>query len=155
MGATIMKVLSGIILLACVPLALAGNNAAYPTEKVASFVVQQLDLTTFPSELRPKREKGRKTLAEYGYMTRNVDENEELVEAPRGTSQFTIKILEQNQSGIYVCANGRTENGSGSHFQRVLQLKRKDANGLLKSREAVKEFDGCPAIGGQDDDPPM
>jgi hypothetical protein len=149
-----MKLLSGAIFLACVPLALAGSNAVYPTEKVASFVVQQLDLTTLPSELRPKREKGKKTLADYGYMTRNVDENEELVEAAHGTTQFTIRILEQNQSGIYVCASGQIEEAGSTHFQRVLLLKRKDANGLLKSRETVKEFDGCPMTGGQDDNPP-
>jgi hypothetical protein len=149
-----MKLLSGAIFLACVPFALAGSNAAYPTEKVASFVVQQLDLTTFPSELRPKREKGKKTLADYGYMTRNEDENEELIKAAHGTTQFTIRILEQNQSGIYVCASGLIEDAGSTHFQRVLLLKRKDANGLLKSRETVKEFDGCPMTGGQDDNPP-
>jgi hypothetical protein len=29
----------------------------------------------------------------------------------------------------------------------VFLLKLKNANGLLKGTEAVKEFDGCPAIG--------
>jgi len=33
-------------------------------------------------------------------------------------------------------------------MQRVVLLKLKDPNGLLKGRESWKEFDGCPAIGG-------
>lgn len=146
-----MKLMIGVIALACAPMAFAGNNGAYPSEKVASFVVQQLDATTLPSELRPKHEKGKKTLDDYGYVTRNVDEKSALVDSPQGNSQFTLKVLQRTESGIYVCANNHAQNPGGADFQRVLMLKRKDANGLLKSRESGKEFEGCPVIGGADD----
>ena len=143
-----MKLLYGAMVLACAPLAFAGNNEAYPSEKLAAFVAQQLDVTTLPAELRPKREKGKKTLEEYGYVTRDADDTEILVDAARGTSRFTLKILERTSSGIYVCARGQMPDASKAPFQRVLVLKRKDANGLLKSRESGKEFQGCPALGG-------
>jgi hypothetical protein len=148
-----MKIMIGTIALACAPLALAGNNGAYPSEKVASFVVQQLDATTLPSELRPKHEKGKKTLGDYGYVTQNVDETSAVVDSAQGSSQFTLRILERTKSGIYVCVNGNTPNAGDANFQRVLVLKRKDSGGLLKSRESGKEFGGCPAIGGVDDNP--
>jgi hypothetical protein len=148
-----MKIMIGVIALACAPLAFAGNNGAYPSDKVASFVVQQLDATTLPSELRPKHEKGKKSLSDYGYVTRNVDETSAVVDSAQGSSQFTLRILQRTESGIYVCANGHAQNASDANFQRVLVLKRKGAGGLLKSRESGKEFDGCPAIGGVDDNP--
>src|ERR1700747_1329050 len=147
-----MKLLYAAIVLACVPLARAKNDAAYPNKKLAEFLVDKLDVTTFPSGIRPKPEKGKKTLRDYGYITREVDEKEALVEAPQGESQITIRVLEQNASGIYVCVDSQVQNTSYSHIQQVRLLKRKDANGLLKSKESWKEFDGCPVIGGEDND---
>jgi hypothetical protein len=143
-----MKLMIGAIVLACAPLGFAGNNGAYPTEKIAAFVVQQLNVTTLPAELRPKRERGKKTLGDYGYVTRDADGTGELVDATQGTSRFTLRVLERTAEGIFVCANGQTHKATNTPFQRVLVLKRKDANGLLKSRESWKEYQGCPVSGG-------
>jgi hypothetical protein len=70
LGGRVMKLLCGIIVLTCVPLALARNDVAYPSEKVTEFLVEKLDVTTLPSGIRPKREKGKKTFGDYGYVTR-------------------------------------------------------------------------------------
>jgi hypothetical protein len=143
-----MKLLCGVMALACVPVALAGNNVPYPKEKVAEFVVEKLDVTTLPSAIRPTRVKGKKTFGDYGYVTRQLDEKEALVEAAPGGSQINIRILEQKASGIYVCVEGPGQDASSEHIQRVFLLKLKNANGLLKGRESWKGFDGCPVIGG-------
>jgi hypothetical protein len=47
--------------------------------------------------------------------------------------------------------NGQAKNQSGSRVQRVLLLKAKNADGVLKGREASKEFDACPVIGSGTD----
>jgi hypothetical protein len=147
-----MKLLCGVIVLACVPLARAKNDADYPKEKLPEFLVEKLDVTTFPSRIRPKPEKGKKTFGDYGYTTRKVDEKEALVEAPHGGSEITIRVLEQSGSGIYVCVDSQGQNTNNGRIQQVRLLMRKNANGLLKSKESWKEFDGCPVIGGQDND---
>ena len=54
------KVLLAVAALSYAPLLMAGNEAAYPKEKVAAFVVEKLDLTSLPSEFRPKKEKERR-----------------------------------------------------------------------------------------------
>jgi hypothetical protein len=147
-----MKVMSGVFLLACMPLAVAKSDEAYPKEKVAEFVVEKLDVTSIPVAIRAKREKGKKTFGDYGYVMRKLDDNEALVEAPQGGSQVTINVLEENKSGIYVCLNGQGQKQSGSQIQRVFLLKLKNGKGLLKGRESWKEFDSCPVIGGAEDD---
>jgi hypothetical protein len=147
-----MKVMCGVLLLAWMPLAVAKNEKGYPKEKVAEFVVQKLDLTSMPLAIRPKREKGKKTFGDYGYVTRKLDDKEALVEAPQCRSQITISVLEENKSGIYACFNGETQKPSGSQIQRVFLLTVKNGNGLLKGRESWKEFDSCPVIGGADSD---
>ena len=59
-----MKLLCGVMALACVPVALAGNGAAIPKENVAEFVSKKLDVTTLPSKIRPKPDKKKKTFGD-------------------------------------------------------------------------------------------
>ncbi len=76
-----MKLLCGMMALACAPVALAGNGAALPKEKVAEFVAEKLDVTTLPSAIRPKPEKSKKTFGDYGYVIKLVNEKHILAEA--------------------------------------------------------------------------
>jgi hypothetical protein len=147
-----VKVLCGLVLLTCVSLALARNNAAYPMEKVAEFLVEKLDITTLPPELQPKPEKGKKTFEDYGYVTRKLDEKGALLEAPHKGSQIAIRVLEQTAHGIYVCVDAQGLNTRNGRFQRMRLLERKNEGELLQSRESWKDLDGCPAIGGSDAD---
>jgi hypothetical protein len=132
------------------PLVVAGNEAAYPKEKVAAFVVEKLDLTSLPSTFRPKKEKGKKTFADYGFTAQTVDENEAVIEASGGGKRLAIKVLEQKPSGIYVCVAQPGEKGGQAKTQSVLVLKRSDPSKLLKGRESFREFAACPVIGGSD-----
>jgi hypothetical protein len=147
-----MKLLSGLLTLACVPAVLAANNAPLPKDNVAEFVAQKLDVTTLPSSIRPKFEKSKKTFADYGYALQQIDEKQKLVEATPEGSQIYIRILEQSDSGIYVCIKSPGQTANNGPIQRVLLLKLKNADGLLKARESWKEFSGCPVLGGDGPD---
>lgn len=136
--------------LAYAPLGLASNKAAYPKEKVAAFVAEKLDLTSLPSTFRPKKEKGKKTIADYGFTAQTVSENETVIEGASGGKKFAITILDQTSAGIYACVAEHGENGGTAKTQTVIFLKRKDASALLKARESWREFVACPVIGGSD-----
>src|SRR5208282_3456711 len=142
-----MKALSGLLALACVPAALAGNNAPLPKENVAEFVAEKLDVTTLPSSIRPKPQKSKKTFGEYGYIMRQLDDKQVLIEATPSGSQINIRVLEQKSSAIYVCVQAPGQDANSGPIQRVLLLKLKKENGLLKGRESFKEFSGCPVLG--------
>jgi hypothetical protein len=144
------KVLLVVVALSYAPLGVAGDKAAYPKEKVAAFVVEKLDLTSLPSTFLPKKEKGKKTFADYGFTVQTVDENEAVIEAGDGMRRLAIKVLDQKSSGIYVCVAEAGENGGQAKTQTVLVLKRKDPSALLKGRESFREFAACPVIGGSD-----
>jgi hypothetical protein len=144
------KVLLAVAALSYSPLVMAGNEAAYPKENVAAFVVEKLDLTSLPSAFRPKKEKGKKTLADYGFTAQRMDENEAIIEAAGGAGGLAIKVLDQNSSGIYVCVAETGENGADTKAQSVLLLKRKNPNALLKGHESYREFAACPVIGETD-----
>jgi hypothetical protein len=144
------KVLLAVVALSYSPLVVARDEAAYPKENVAAFVVEKLDLTSLPSEFRPKKEKGKKTLADYGFTAQRTDENEAIIEAAGGVRRLAIKVLDQKPSGIYVCVTEPGENGGDTKAQSVVLLARKNPNALLKGRESFREFAACPVIGGSD-----
>jgi len=144
------KTLLAVAALAYAPLGLAGNKAAYPKEKVAAFVAEKLDLTSLPFAFRPKKEKGKKTIADYGFTAQTVSKNETVIEGASGDKKFAITILDQTSSGIYACVAELRENGATPKAQSVIFLKRKDASALLKARESWREFAACPVIGGSD-----
>jgi hypothetical protein len=146
-----MKMLCGIIVLVSASVAVANNTASLPKDKVTKFVVENLDVTTLPAGIRPKRDHGKKTFSDYGYVATSLDENQAVVATPTGT-QINIKILEQKSSEIYVCVTGPDENASNGKIQRVFLLKVKYSGSLLKGRESWKEFDACPVMGGADHD---
>jgi hypothetical protein len=144
------KVLLAVVALSYAPLGAAGNKAEYPTEKVAEFVIEKLDVTSLPAVFRFKKEKGKKTFADYGFTAQTVGENEAFIEAAGGVRRLAIKVLDQRSSGIYVCVAEPGEKGGPAKTQSVILLKRKDANALLKGRESWREFAACTVTGGSD-----
>jgi len=119
------KVLLAVVALSYAPLGVAGNKAEYPTEKVAEFVIEKLDVTSLSSAFRPKKEKGKKTFADYGFTVQTVDENEAVIEAAGGVKKLAIEVLDQKSSGIYVCVAEPGQNGGPAKTQSVILLKRK------------------------------
>jgi hypothetical protein len=144
------KVLLVVVALSYVPLGLARNKTEYPNRNVVKFVVEKLDVTSLPSTFRPKKEKGKKTFADYGFTVKTVDENEAVIETAGGVKRLAIKVLDQKSSGIYVCVAEPGGNDGQPKTQSVLVLKRNDPNALLKGRESFREFATCPVIGGSD-----
>ena len=143
-----MKLLCGFLALACAPAVLAANNAPLPKDNVTEFVAAKLDVTTLPSSIRPKPQKGKKTFSDYGYVAQQADDKQKLIEATPEGSQIDIRILEQNDSAMYVCVRTTRQAPDKNSAQRVVLLKLKNEDGLLKGRESWKEFSGCPVLGG-------
>src|SRR5216684_8957658 len=136
--------------LSCVPLTVAGDKAAYPREKAAEFIVEKLDINSLPAAIRPKKEKGKKTFADYGFTAQRVDENEAAIQAVSGARKLSIKVLDQRRSGIYVCVTEPGQNTGEIKTQSVVLLKRNGPNAPLKGHESWREFAPCPVIGGSD-----
>jgi hypothetical protein len=142
-----IKALMAVAVLSYVPLGVAGNKSEYPNEKLAGFVIERLDVTSLPLAFRPKKEKGKKTFADYGFSARTVDEKEAVIETPGGVRKLAIRVLDQRSSGIYVCITEPGQIAGQAKMQSVVLLKRNDPNTLLKGRESWREFAACPVVG--------
>jgi hypothetical protein len=109
-------------------------------------VVDNLDVTSLPSAFRTKKEKGKKTFADYGYSTQKMDEEKAFVEPLSGNPALSITILQENASGIYACVAKVDRGGNNPTAQSVILIKRKEASALLKGSESWREFASCPVL---------
>jgi hypothetical protein len=141
------KLVLALAALSYTPITMAGDKDVYPRERVAEFIVEKLDVTSLPAALRPKKEKGKKTFADYGFMAQGMDEGETIIQAGSGTRKLSIKVLDQRASGIYVCITEPGQIPGQAKVQSVVLLKRSDSNSLLKGRESWREFASCPVVG--------
>ena len=113
-------------------------------------MIAKLDVTSLPSGFRPKKEQGKKAFVDYGFTAQSVNESEAVMEEAGGVKKLSIKVLDQNSSGIYVCVGELGQNGAEIKTQSVILLKRKNPTALLKGHESIREFAACPVIGGSD-----
>jgi len=132
-------------MLGYMPWVMASERGSYPTERVATFVVDNLDVTSLPSVFRTKKEKGKKTFADYGYTTQNLDDKKAL-EALSAGHLLSIRILEGSPSGIYACVAKVAQDGSNPTAQNVIVIKKKESSTLLKASETSREFASCPRL---------
>jgi hypothetical protein len=137
----------GATVLAATSVALAHNAGPYPSERIAGFVVEKLEVSSLPSAYRPKKEKGKQTLANYGFTVEKLEEDEAVVASEGGTRRLSIRILQEDSSGIYACMTENNSDDSETKAQSVVVLKHKDADQLLKAHESKKEFSSCPLLG--------
>ena len=144
-----IKVVLALAALSYAPLTVAGDKDVYPKERVAEFIVEKLDVTSLPASLRPKKEKGKKTFADYGFTAQGVDGAETIIQAVGGTRKLSIRVLDQRSSGIYVCITEPGQIAGQPKIQSVVLLKRNDPNTLLKGRESWREFASCPVVGSE------
>jgi hypothetical protein len=143
-----------IAAIACAAVALPAKDTPYPSEKLAAFVVDKLDVTSLPTAYRPKEQTGKKTVTDYGYTVQKLDETEALVEETGGTRKLSIKILQEGPTGIYTCMAQANRDGHDPETQSVILLKRKGSGDLLKGRETWRECKSCPVIGETDSSAP-
>jgi hypothetical protein len=148
-----IKVVLALAALSYAPLTVAGDKGVYPSERVAEFIVEKLDVTSLPATLRPKKEKGKKIFADYGYSAQGVDEREITIQAVGGTRKLSIKVLDQRSSGIYVCIAEPGQIAGQAKMQSVVLLKWNGPNTLLKGRESWREFASCPVVGPAEKSP--
>ena len=145
-----MKPILLAAVVSCASLAVAGDDSSYPKANLAQFVLSNVDVTSLPSAFRPKKEKGKKTFADYGFTAQKVEENDAIISTADGAGELVIKVLDSTSKGIYTCFAEPSQNDDKAKTQRVILLKRKDPSGLLKGRESFREFAACPVIGGTD-----
>jgi len=142
------KLVASLLALSCTTVLGASNKEeTYPSGNIAQFVAQKLDLTSLPAAFRLKKEKGKKTLADYKFEARSANGNDAEIIGLGGARSLVIRVLDHNASEVYVCVSKQENSGTSPDTQSVVRLKWKDHGTLLKGYGTSREFAACPSVG--------
>ena len=122
------------------------TDPKYPARDVAQFVVDMLDVTSFPNSIGPRRAKGKATFRDYGVVPRRIAGNEAVLEESDGSWTFVITILKRTDLGIGICFEHRGAYPAHYHTQEVLLLTRPDSKSMLTAAESDADFKECPVL---------
>jgi hypothetical protein len=98
---------------------------------VARFVVDTLDVTSFPSSIGPRRTAEKKSFRDYGISLHSITENEADLKESDDSWYFVITILRRTDSGIFVCFEDRGVYLAHYYTKDVLLLTRRDTKSML------------------------
>ena len=120
----------------------AAEKNKIPDRDLARYVVEHLDVTTFPSSIGPRREAGKITFKDYGLKLVEVSDTEALV-TDEGW-MFEIRVLRRSVDSITICLHDQAANGGTYNAQECLLLKKTgDGDRLIAARKNIRDK-RCP-----------
>jgi hypothetical protein len=128
----------------CFTVEVGGPVPKYPTRNLAQFVIDKLDLTSFPSSIGPRRAEGKASFQDYGAFPRKVSEDEADLALKDESWWYRIAILKRTDSDIFACFEDRATYPARYHTQNVLWLLRPDSQSMLNAEISKIAFDDCP-----------
>jgi len=124
----------------------ARPKTVYPKTDLARFVVDRLDVRSFPTSIGPRRDDHRVTFRDYGVVAHRVTEKEADLEQADGSWDFVIRILKRTDTGIFVCFADRGVYPAHYYTQILVLLNRPDSSGFLVGEKSGVAFQDCPVF---------
>jgi hypothetical protein len=109
-------------------------------------IVKKLDVSSFPSSLGPRLEKGKTHFADYGFQVVHSDTSTARLEQP-GKWAFQLRTMASgggNGAGISVCLEDRALGGGTYHAQSALVLQPSPDQKSFVAKKAPTPLKDCP-----------
>src|SRR5579883_1192365 len=115
---------------------------ASSSDSLAKFVIEHLDVTSFPSSIGPRRAKHKIRFSDYGFYPVSVKNSEAILETKEHDWRFTITILHCEKGTITICLHDQALNGGTYNAQQVILLRRKGSTLKVVAKQDQK----CPSL---------
>jgi len=120
------------------------SEPLYPTKDLARFVIDHLDVRSFPTSIGPRRDDPRILFRDYGVVPHRITANEADLKKSDNSWYFVVAILKRTDSGIFICFEDRGAFPAHYYTERVLLLTRPDRNSVLTGANSDIAFKACP-----------
>jgi hypothetical protein len=87
-----------------------------------TYVVDHLDVRTFPSSIGPRRQPTKVTFADYGFLVDRTSPREVELTTPEKDWFITVTILAHDPQSILICLMDYAANGGTYHARYPVQL---------------------------------
>jgi hypothetical protein len=118
------------------------SDVSLPEDNWAQYVVDHLDLTSTPSLLMARREKGKKTFKDYDFLPTKITDNTASLEETDKSWSFYMTILGHSDDKLTICLLDKEEKEGGHYAQTALELTQ-DGTGFLKATKPEINLPDC------------
>ena len=117
-----------------------------PAAKLMSYILDHLDVRTFPSSIGPRREANKVTFSDYGFMPREISGDKAVLTNLQKDWFFTVRVLEQGRSSILICVSDEAADGGTYHATYPLILAMADDGQHLRGKESPAQRSNCQKV---------
>jgi hypothetical protein len=135
-----------VALVAFVTAASAHDIPKLPAAKLMSYILDHLDVRTFPSSIGPRRETNKVTFSDYGFMPQESSGDKAVLTNLQKDWFFTVKVLEQGRNSILICVGDEAADGGTYHATYPLRLVVVDDGQHLRGKEALAQRSDCQKV---------
>jgi hypothetical protein len=131
-----------------IALLFAGILLAPPDPSIApdaAMVARNLDLTTFPNSIGPRRKPGAKIPADYGFTAVDADGSLAILSQTDHSWEISVTLISHDGDDVIVCFGDDARNGGSYHAQSPLKLHH-ELTGLYRALAERPQIPSCPAI---------
>jgi hypothetical protein len=116
----------------------------FPKSKIAQYIVDHLDVTSFSLSIGPRREKAKVTFGDYGIRPTKIESEAAVLKPADGSWEFDLKILSRTETTALICLRDFAQNGGSYDAQAALMLVwDKSAKTLISDKRKYVSQD-CP-----------
>lgn len=133
------KIISSVILFSAITFA----APKLPEKGVPDFIVKNLDVTSFPSSIGPRRAPGKTHFADYNIEPKTVTESDAELAEKSGGWRFYFKVLKIDGTNVTVCFTDQAMDGGTYHTVNAMTLQLTKDGRLKGSSKKIKHAD-CP-----------
>jgi hypothetical protein len=131
--------LSALVCAVCAP----ADAAAPAGRRTAMEVARNLDVTSFPNSIGPRRERGKKRFVDYGVTRFTRTPDGVAVEEPDHSWLFEISILTDRGVRKVICFEDKNTGGGSYHTVDAMEVKR-GRDGLYRATGRHPVDRRCP-----------
>lgn len=114
----------------------SANPTSYevPSKHLAQFVVDHLDLRTFPSSLGLRLKSYKVTFADYGITPVQISENKAVLVSPSHDWKYEVQVIKHDRASVTVCLHDLAQNGDNFNYESILLLRETGNQSLAAAR---------------------
>lgn len=106
---------------------------AVPDAQLPKYVVDHLDLASFPSSLSPRLQSNKSTFADYEFKLDHLDGSTAALQSKDENWLFEIRVLKHDKVSVTICLHDMAEHGGTYDTESILQLHLNSANDKLEA----------------------
>ena len=106
-----------------------------PDKHLAKYVVEHLDLRTFPSSISFKSNGNRSTFADYGIVALQLTETKAVLENASRDWRYEIQVINHDHNNVTICFHDLSESDNAFDYQSILSLRPSYGASLVASRD--------------------